>query len=56
MEKKSPKEKKRNSNGQMEAGVKLNNSRERIQNATNGLKKQGFLNFFFVPWTSLRGW
>ena len=41
MEKKSPKEKKRNSNGQMEAGVKLNNSRERIKMLPMGLKSRG---------------
>jgi hypothetical protein len=55
VEKESPTEKKRNSNGKMEAGVKLNNSCEGIQNATNGLKSRGSYTFF-VPWTSLRVW
>ena len=46
-EKESPTEKKKNSNGKMEAGVQLNNSRKGIQDSTNGLKA-GALNIFFL--------
>jgi len=52
MEKKSPRKKKKNGNGKMEAGVQLNNSRKGKQDDTNGLKA-GVL-ILFVPWTSLR--